>query len=108
MSFDHLKKRKPLTPNQTLEDFIEGAGKDDKAKKARKRTSREDLLLIASGRNSNLYGHVKPSLIYLSNDIQQDIEKFCSGNKQSIFNYLIRLGLDKLIEDKKLVIVEPS
>jgi|GraSoiStandDraft_16_1057320.scaffolds.fasta_scaffold878522_2 hypothetical protein len=93
--------------NPSLEEFIEGASKETTAKKARKRTSNKDLLLILTGalRREEC---TKPILLFPKNDIKQDIEKYCSGNNQVIFNYLLRKGLDKIIEDNELIIEECS
>jgi hypothetical protein len=94
-------KRKP----STLEEFIEGANKETTAKKARRRPSKENLLLIIAGRASmDSYG--KPSLLYIRKDIQEDIDKYCSGSKQSTVNYLLRRGLDDLIKQDTLVVEE--
>lgn len=89
----------------TLEEFIEGANKETTAKKARKRPSKEKLLLIIAGRAS-MESYGKPSLIYIRKDIQEDIDKYCSGSKQSIVNYLLRRGLDDLIKQGTLVVEE--
>ena len=43
----------------------------------------------------------KPLLIYLKKDIEQDLQKYCRGNRASIINYLVRLGLDFLVEEEK-------
>jgi hypothetical protein len=94
-------QRKPAT----MEEFIEGANKETTAKKARRRPSKENLLLSIAGRASmDSYG--KPSLIYIRRDIQKDIEKHCSGSKQSIINYLLRRGLDDLIQQDTLIVEE--
>ena len=89
----------------TLEDFIDGANRETTAKKARKRPSKEDVLLSIAGRASmDSYG--KPNLIYIRKDVQEDINKHCSGSKQSIVNYLLRRGLDDLIKGGILVVEE--
>ena len=94
-------KKKPTS----IEEFIEGANKETTARKARKRPSKENLLLSIAGRGSmDSYG--KPSLIYIRKDIQQDMEKHCSGSKQAIINYLLRRGLDDLIAENTLVVEE--
>lgn len=41
----------------------------------------------------------KPSLIYLKKDIEQDIKKYCRGNRTSIINRLIREGLKRIKKD---------
>lgn len=94
-------QRKP----STLEEFIEGANKETTAKKARRRPSRDNLLLSIAGRAS-MESYGKPSLIYIRKDIQEDIDKHCSGSKQSIINYLLRRGLDDLIKDGVLIVEE--
>lgn len=94
-------QRKP----STLEEFIEGANKETTAKKARKRPSKDNLLLSIAGRAS-MESYGKPSLIYIRKDIQEDIDKHCSGSKQSIINYLLRRGLDDLIKQGTLIVEE--
>lgn len=94
-------QRKP----STLEEFIEGANKETTARKARKRPSKENLLLSIAGRGSmDNYG--KPSLIYIRKDIQEDIDRHCSGSKQGVINYLLRRGLDDLIQQNTLIVEE--
>jgi hypothetical protein len=91
----------------SIEEFIEGANKETTARKARKRPSKENLLLIIAGRSSsNDYG--KPTLLYIKKDIQKDMDKHCSGSKQSIINHLLRKGLDLLIKEKILVVEEEN
>ncbi len=93
--------RKPAS----IDEFIDGANKETTARKARKRPSKENLLLIIAGRSSmDDYG--KPTFIYIKKDIQKDIDKHCSGSRQSIINYLLRRGLDVLIKEKILVVEE--
>jgi hypothetical protein len=94
-------KKKP----STLEEFIEGANKETIAKKARKRPSKENILLSIAGR-ANMENYGKPSFIYIKKDLQEDIDKYCSGSKQSIINYLLRRGLDDLIKEGVLVVEE--
>jgi hypothetical protein len=94
-------ERKP----STLEEFIEGANKETTARKARKRPSKENLLLSIAGRAS-MESYGKPSLIYIRKDIQKDIDKHCSGSKQSIINYLLRRGLDDVIKEGTLIVEE--
>lgn len=99
-----MRGNNPKKP-ATLDEFIEGANKETTAKKARKRPSKESLLLSIAGRSSmDNYG--KPSLLYIRKDIQEDIDKHCSGSKQSIINYLLRRGLDDLIKQNTLIVEE--
>jgi len=96
-------QRKPTS----IEEFIDGANKETTARKARKRPSKENLLLSIAGRSSmDDYG--KPTLIYIKKDIQKDIDNHCSGSKQSIINYLLRRGLDLLIKEKILIVEEEN
>lgn len=91
----------------SIEEFIEGANKETTARKARKRPSKENLLLSIAGRSSmDDYG--KPTLIYIKKDIQKDMDKHCSGSKQSVINYLLRRGLDVLIKEKILIVEEEN
>jgi hypothetical protein len=95
------EKRMP----STLEEFIEGAKKETTAQIARKRPSKEKILLSIAGRAS-MESYGKPNLVYIKKDIQNDIDKYCSGSKQSIVNYLLRRGLDELIKNGVLVVEE--
>jgi len=94
-------QRKP----STLEEFIEGANKETTAKKARKRPSKKDLLLCIAGRASNTSNYyAKASFFYMKKDLQKEIDKHCSGNKQGILNYLLRRGLDELIREGVFIV----
>lgn len=95
------KTKKPIS----VQEFIEGAEGHRDAKKARRRTSTENILLSAAGRTEARKGYSK-LLIYLSPDIEEDMEKYCSGTKQAIISYLLRRGLDELIKENKVVIYE--
>jgi hypothetical protein len=95
--------KKNINKPSSIEEFIEGANKETTARKSRKRPSKENLLLVITGRTSmDEYG--KPSLIYLKKNMQELIDKHCSGSRQAIINYLIQRGLNDLIEKKSLVI----
>lgn len=100
-----MKEKQGHKKFKTMEEFIEGADKETTARKARKRPSKENLLLSIAGRGS-MEDYDKPILIYIRRDIQQDIEKHCAGSKQGIINYLLRKGLDDLIKNKILVVEE--
>jgi hypothetical protein len=102
--FDNIKNKKPLP--RSFDEFVEGANQERGAQKARKRPSKNNLLLIAAGRVASKEIYAKAGLLYLKKDIQADIEKYCTGNKQAILNYLIRRGLDDLIAKGERVIEE--
>lgn len=98
--YDHIKRKPSST---TVDEFIEGAGKDATAKTAKKIHKNKDVLLSITGR-ANLEEYEKAGLIYVRKDIQADILKYCHGSKQAIINYLLRRGLDDLIKEGKTVI----
>lgn len=95
------KKEKP----STLEEFIEGANLETTARKARKRPSSKNLLLIINGLNKNNTRN-KATFIRLKNDIKADIRKYCAGTNQNIINYLIRRALDDLIKEGMVIVQE--
>lgn len=100
--FNHIRKTAPIS----REEFIDGANDDQQAKKTR-RASKANVLLVGSGKISNREIYGKPAiLLNLKKDIQYDLEKYCSGNKQITINYLLRRGLDELINAGKQVIEE--
>lgn len=101
-----IQMKKPKNPI-SMQEFIEGAEGHRNAKKARRRVSTENILLSAAGRTEARKGYSK-LLIYLSPDIEEDMEKYCSGTKQAIISYLIRRGLDELIKENKVVIYETN
>lgn len=92
-------KKRPMT----REEFINGALSDKGARKSRKVIGKNILLSIGGRRNSRSSHNVN---LYLDDSITTDLEKYCSGNKQGILNYLIRRGLDELIEKKEVIIEE--
>lgn len=102
--FDSIKNKKQLP--QSFDEFVEGANKERGAQRTRKRPSKSDLLLIATGRSQSSDIYSKHYLLKLKNDIQADIEKYCSGTMNTILNYLIRRGLDDLIEKGEQIIEE--
>lgn len=61
----------------------------------------EEVVLEISERMRRRKECGKPLLIYLKKDIERDMQKHCRGNKASIINYLVRLGLDFLIQEQK-------
>lgn len=97
------KTRKDIS----LEKFIEGANEDSNSKKSRKRISTENILLSATGKVEKRESFSKV-LLYVLPEIEDDMEKYCSGTKQAIITYLIRRGLDDLIKENKVVIYEIS
>jgi hypothetical protein len=94
-----------MSRQASLEEFIEGANKENVAHIARKRPSKKNLLLSISGRE-NMSKYEKPILVYIKRDIKEDIEKYCAGSNQSIINYLLRKGLDNLIREGTLIVEE--
>lgn len=62
---------------------------------------KEKIVLEMSQRMRRRYECGKPLLIYLKKDIEDDMQKYCRGNKASIINYLVRLGLDSLVENQR-------
>jgi hypothetical protein len=101
--FEHLKN-KPKAESSML-DFIDSANKDVNTRIANKQVSTKQILLSISGKMDREKECMKPVLLHLKRDISVDIEKYCHGNKQAILNYLIRKGLDSLIEKGELELV---
>lgn len=90
------------------EQFIEGATQDPPPeKKSRKKVSMENVLLSANGKlgNRRAYSRV---VLYVMPDIDDDMDKYCSGTKQAILTYLIRRGIEDLKKNNKLEIFEIS
>jgi len=98
--FDHLT-RKP----KSKAAFIEGAEKIDSSKKAKKNANKDNLKLVMSGQLSRDECG-KPILVHLKQEILNDIDLYCQGNKQAILNYLVKLGLSSLKEQGELVVEE--
>lgn len=96
-------RKKTLSRDQ----FIEGAAEDVPEAKSRKRISTENVLLSATGKVEKRENYSKV-LLYLLPEIEDDMNKYCTGTKQAIITYLIRRGLDELIKENKLVIYEIS
>ncbi len=99
---NRFKKKKRLS----RDEFIEGANRDAPQKKAKKRVS-PHVLLCATGKLETREDCSR-ILLYLRPDLEEDMEKFCSGSKQAILTYLLRRGLDDLIKERTLVIYENS
>lgn len=97
--FEHLKKKK-FSGNLSRDNFIDNA---ENLKANDLKPKEEALLLITSGKmNINECG--KKTLIYLKNDIEKDIGRYCIGSKVSVVNFLIRKGLDSLLEKKERIV----
>ena len=62
--------------------------------------SEEEVVLEISERMRRRKECGKPLLIYLKKDIERDIHNHCRGNKASIINFLVRKGLDSLMDRK--------
>ena len=60
----------------------------------------EEVVLEISERMRRRKECGKPLLIYLKKDIENDMQKYCRGNKASILKYLVRLGLDSLVQQE--------
>jgi len=102
--FDHLKKKSDKS--KKVDDFIEGANaprEGDKIAKQQRNTS--EVLLSAPNRIDYETGKAKPVLLTLRQDIADDLEKYCHGNKQAIINYLVERGLQELIKDGELILL---
>lgn len=103
--FDHLKKDNKM-PIASLGDFIEGANKEQPKKAARKRPSKQKILLSIAGRAPNRDDYASPTLLYVRKDLQDSIDQCCSGTRQAILNYLLKRGLDDLIAKGERVVEE--
>ena len=102
----HHKNRIKEDLHRTVDDFIESANTITKSREAVKKASPDDILLSFAGRiDRENECEKKPILLYLKKDIASDIDHYCYGNKQGIVNYLIRKGLDELIQTNKLHMV---
>lgn len=99
--FDHLKSTQKKAP-RSVEEFIEGANREPIKKRAKKRISKDKILLSITGRSPSREDS-KQVLLYVRNDVQEDIEKYCVGTYQAILNYLLRRGLDDLMATGELV-----
>lgn len=95
-----MKKRTP-----SLEEFIDGA-KDNKARRAKRKHRVNEILLVVSGRKSDRSEYAKNLNVWLNPDVLADMEKHCVGNRQGVINYLLRRGLDQLIEANERIIEE--
>lgn len=82
----------------SLEKFIEGGKEDKKIKRARRRTSYENILLSVIGKIENRESSSRV-LLYISPDLENEMIKHCTGTKQGILTYLIQRGLDELKKD---------
>jgi len=102
--FGHLKKRSKTPKN--VEEFIEAAEKPKRVRVARRQRKKEGVLLSVSGKMDRGIECDKPIRLFIKKDINQDIDKFCTGNKQGIINFLIRKGLDEIIKDGKALFIE--
>jgi hypothetical protein len=99
--FGHIKNR-----NKDVESFIEGANEPKQAKQAQtQENDQQHILLSISSRMSRDEECKKPVLLHIKKDIASDIDKHCHGNKQAILNYLLRRGLDAVVEDGKLILM---
>ncbi len=87
---------------KNLDDFLDGAQKNRGAKTAR-RNRKHLLLCVPCKRESRTNNRV---LLYVNEDVYEDLDKYCSGNKQGVINYLLRRALDDLIEKQEIIIEE--
>lgn len=103
------KKVRPVIKRRykkiSLDKFIDGANEDENSKVARKRVSVEHILLSATGKVENRETYSKV-LLYILPELEDDMAKYCSGTKQAILTYLVKRGLQELINDNKVVIYE--
>jgi hypothetical protein len=101
--FDHLKKNR-LSTDMSREEFIENAEKEDKFVQAKLKPSKKDILLSVSGRINREKNCGKPNLIYIKKELESEIKKYCHGNKTLIINFLLKKGLNALIEENRLIL----
>jgi len=101
--FDHLKNRVRETP-KSLEEFIEGAPNDTTAIVAKKRKSKEQVLLSINGKIKRDECAKPPILLYLKKDLKEELETYCAGHNQAIVNYLIKRGLEALKEKGEFIL----
>ena len=101
----HLKNKSKSAP-KSMEEFIAGAEDNKKKKEVPFTPSPDQILLSFTGRlDRGKDCDSKGFLVYLKHDNARDIQKHCHGSKQGIIKYLVRRGLDSLIEEGKLQLV---
>lgn len=103
---EHLKNRKTVKSKRSAIDFIESAESDYKALEASQTPSPKNILLSFSGRiDREKECEKKGFLLYLKKDTAADISKYCHGSMQGVLNYLVRRGLDSLVEEGELKLI---
>lgn len=91
----------------SIDEFIEGANEAPKMKVARKRIKYDDILLYINGRvpKSTNYKRV---IFSLPPDLEEDIERFCSGSRQAVFLWLLRSAIEELKRNNKKIVEDIS
>lgn len=99
--FSHLKRKKHLT----VDEFAAEAN-NTKAWEPKSKLIKDKILLFIAGRMNRMEDCTKPFLLHLRKDIKNDIERYCLGNMNALLNYLVRRGLDDIIEKGEKIIEE--
>jgi len=108
--FAHLKNNKSENSLPTKEEFIAAPLKeyddilDKKETTDNEKANQDTILLAVSGRINREKDCGKGRLIYIRSDVERDIKKYCRGNKTLIINYLLRRGIEILIEKNECII----
>ncbi len=83
------------------DDFVNASDKNKKNKPQK--------YIVASGRIENRNeNYAKAMTYYLHKSIDDMIRntEFASGNKQLIVNYLLQRGIEAVLEDREMIIVD--
>lgn len=62
--------------------------------------------ILATGRLKNRKETTKLTSVHIDKDVLKWIEENSSGNKQLIFNYLLKKGIEHINSEKTVVIIE--
>jgi hypothetical protein len=98
--FSHIKRK---AEKNALDEFIENANQEDELL-TKPRANKRDILLSVTGKINREEECEKPILLYIKKSIISEVKKYCHGNKTSIINYLLQLGIDTLKKDNKLIL----
>lgn len=96
--FKHIKDK-----HKDIDSFIEGANHSVENEPEQK--DMRKVLLRVSSRMNRDEECKKPVLLHIRRDVASDLDKYCHGNMQAILNYLLRRGLDSLVEDNELILM---
>lgn len=102
----HLKNKVEKRAPESVLEFIEDADNVVESKESEVKPSEDSILLSFSGRiDRGNDCDKKGFLLYLKKDTSIDIAKHCHGSMQGILNYLVRRGLDSLMDEGELKLI---